>query len=162
MANLTLGNEQVTTVPKVEVSQEVQTSEPAIDFNKLEQEAAATVNNLQSIGTVIESKLTEKEKENIKEVKASKSKVPEKKIETADWKEYKSTELKLTFKVPLNMNVNIEDNTITIQDYPFNAPPPDPYYKAVFNVSNGSITDTKVDKKDKVLTDQIISTFKFE
>ena len=79
-----------------------------------------------------------------------------------DWKEYKEVELKLSFKAPLEINVKVVDNIITLQDYPFGAPPPDDYYKATVVVADGAIDKTTTLKGDKTITDQVIATFIWE
>lgn len=77
----------------------------------------------------------------------------------ASWKEYTDEKLKLTFKAPFEMNVKVVDNLITIQDYPFGAPPPDNYYKATIVVADGVIDKITTLKGDKTITDQIMATF---
>lgn len=82
--------------------------------------------------------------------------------ETAGWKEYSVKDFKLTFKAPFEMNVNVSGSTITIQDYPLNAPPPDNFFKAVISVSKTGVTNTKVDKKSQATANKILATFIFE
>lgn len=79
-----------------------------------------------------------------------------------NWKEYKETKLKLVFKAPLEINVKVVDNIITLQDYPFGAPPPDNYYKATVVVADGAVDKTTTLKGDKIITDQIIATFTWQ
>lgn len=79
--------------------------------------------------------------------------------EKASWKEYADEKLKLTFKAPFEMNVKVIDNLITIQNYPFGAPPPNNYYKATIIVADGVIDKITTLKGDKTITDQIIATF---
>ena len=78
------------------------------------------------------------------------------------WKEYKEVELKLTFKAPLEINVKVVDNIITLQDYPFGAPPPDDYYKATVVVADGAVDKTTTLKGDKTITEKILATFVWE
>jgi len=80
----------------------------------------------------------------------------------ANWKEYKEVELKLSFKAPLEINVKVVDNIITLQDYPFGAPPPDDYYKATVVVADGAIDKTTTLKGDKAKTEKILATFIWE
>lgn len=77
---------------------------------------------------------------------------------TLNWKEYKVKKLGLIFRAPPNLDVQINEGdtsnatTLYIQDYPFNAPPPDPYYQLYGIYNDGIITDLSIATWKKELT----------